>query len=283
MEKYNTFNSVIIFNEESRELETKAITHKELSHYTNCKALATILKTMKIKADCLKDLPDLSERNAVNDKVYSNAIFEFSFTYNKKDNEQMWINFGDNHKGVKTKFVFKNSVKDFINYKQPIEAYNDKGKLYHFLMVNGIKYKDIKEYYKENVLVDLKFKDIKYSEKEKLKNESIIHFKKNKNTKTSSKFVKNILQNGMALELNSAGAIVKNKYYFQKETRIILIMMTEEELEHISYLLVPIKLDGVDRIIITFGNKCSKDDIREIQEITKNIDTKFEFNIEQGG
>lgn len=246
-----TYRTVLFFSNANIESIKKAKSYKSLSHYTNIKSLKSILQAKKMKLTNIGKLSDKSERNSIGSEKYSAYIFPLSFTHKLESNEEMWKRFGDNYGGVKITCCFNNNIEDLIDKNSFAEGmYNGKiNSKFEFSGKNSNSYLVNDELLKRGVLVQLYYNDIDYINKEKLEFESSFKIK-----------------DEFWLDLFKLGKI-KAIYKYQEETRLTAVIMTNEKIEKINYLYIPLNLDKIKEFRIEFGKKCKQKDIDKIKNI----------------
>lgn len=227
----------------------------ELYHFCDLEAAKKILTQKSLLLNCLTNFEGAAdyEKRGLSPNFLGRAFIScFSYKNNIPD---LWIDFGDNHKGVRINFQIESALHEVaLDTSKPIEAYSKNGKLIDSFGFSIATYNSPKLFlcanYPTHIVVEVSLVDVSYTNDDP---QPII-----------------ILDDTRCLLLTAASRIVLKKYETEYETRLIGILRScqRQEIEDISYLLIPLDFRNPKcNITLTYGKKVSRADKQILNQL----------------
>lgn len=243
--------------------EISALSRKCLFHYTSFETLKKIFKNKEILFNQINRVNDGKEAKLFNNKEVSKLVFVSCFTHLKIESIPMWYIYGKNNKqhngsndAVRIEFKFKTSdiISSFIDECRLSKNSADKNIIWWKSIRTGIYKKN--EWYYHVKMSDVVYR-IQEIEKHPIKNDEIY-------------------------SLSAMGRIKRREWQYEKETRLILIMRTFNNLDapNIDYFLIPIKFCNLKTVTITFNPWMESSLKEEIKNFFKTINELHRFGVQ---
>lgn len=234
----NGANTLISFEHVFNDGSDTAKNIKAVSHYTTTKAAEKIISNQMIKAKSLSRYN--SEAGFSYNENSRRLAFYTSFSQNTISSEEMWNRFGDKHGGCKIVFCFSHSFWNAFFPTQPLQAYDQDENEYFISTKRGFANPRCIP----DVWTETHFCYAEYSSVPKNNSALEIH----ETWPQDFTIVDNI------------GRWVWSKYDYQQEVRIVLLLSSTKEVEipFIKEIFLPFRINQMEKVIVTIGNRAKK-------------------------
>lgn len=215
--------------------ERSALDRTEFFHYTNLEAFAKIIKTSRLLFNRIDHLNDRNENENFSKDELANLAFVSSFS-TTNESIPLWHMYTKDNQGLMLHILLKEAPakRSFFDSKKIIIAQNSKleSKKLDFLGSSNYLDSDLL-----NWCVEIRQTDVRYV--------------------NNRPPVENIFsEKNIKFNITEMGSSKDEAWNYEHETRFIAILRTvadDVEIPDFDYLLVPIKLDEVEKLTICFN------------------------------
>lgn len=255
----NTNAELIPFGEGVDKYDAQKL--KSVSHYTTVKSAVEILSKGIFLAKSLSRYK--SERAFVLSENSRRLHFITCFSFNINDKNDMWERFANNYKGCKIDLFFRKSILEAFMLNRPLKCYTSNGKIYYVAHQAGITDDALDSNHLNVVYFSEYFYRAKYDAEFSNKSNLICY--------DSSIGITNFTIVG------ETGSYVQNKYDFQDEARIILMLHSSvrNEIPFITEVELPFCFDYVDSIVVTLGKSVSPQNEIKLSNLIKELKERY--------
>lgn len=243
------------------------------SQYTDIEALLCILKNRELKANSIKNVDDLKEQIYLEPLREKDEAFPYvsCFDYSKKENIPLWNMYSDDKYGARIQFIIPKTKEAF-----------------HTILIDTTRC--VKGCRFANKPIEFHLQQIT--------DEGMPYPKAWVHTTTMPIVYKNSLEiSGYQLPANNLinwavlASIKSEEWRFQNEVRIVADFQHTEhtalndnveivELPNFEYLLIPIKLTGLEKLVITFSPWMQDETKRMVTESIEQLKLDCEYVVQ---
>ena len=243
--------------------EMRALDRTEFFHYTNLESFAKILSTSSLLFNRIDHLNDRNETENFYNTEVANLVFVSSFSI-VNESIPLWHMYTKDNLGLLLHFSFEEipAKKFLFDYDRCVTAKNSKYESKQIKLFGGTEFSspDLSEW-----CVEIRQTDIRYVD-------------------NKQKIEMNCSEANMKYNVTEMGSSKNIAWNYENETRFIAMLRTTAdniEVPDFDYLLVPIKLDEIEKLTIYF-NPWMSSEMKKCVELLCNeyIDSSYFHKIE---